>query len=47
MNDYKDVLFASLYSQVEHLKGELEEKNILIRILFLQDGGRQGDSGHI
>ena len=31
IKDYKDALLASLYSQVEHLKSELDEKNLFIR----------------
>ena len=36
--DYKDSLLASLYSQVEFLRGEIEEKNLLIRTLILREG---------
>ena len=34
--DYKDVLLASIYSQVEFLRGELEVKNVLIRTLIIK-----------
>ena len=36
-NDFKDALLASLYSQVEFLKGELEEKNLLIHTLIINE----------
>ena len=36
-SDYKDALLASLYSQVEFLKQELEEKNLLIRTLIIKE----------
>ena len=36
-SNYKDSLLASLYSQVEFLRHELEEKNILIRTLIIRD----------
>ena len=36
--DYKDSLLASLYSQVEFLRGEIEENNLLIRTLILREG---------
>ena len=35
--NFKDALLASLYAQVEFLKTELEEKNLLIRTLILKD----------
>ena len=35
--DFKDALLASLYSQVEFLRGELEEKNLLIRTLIIKE----------
>ena len=34
---YKDALLASLYSQVEFLRNELEEKNLLIRTLIIKE----------
>ena len=37
VNDYKDSLLASLYSQVEFLRNELNEKNLLIRTLIIRD----------
>ena len=36
-DNYKDTLLASLYSQVELLRDELEEKNLLIRTLIIKD----------
>ena len=35
--NFKDALLASLYSQVDFLKNELEEKNLLIRTLIIQE----------
>ena len=35
-NSYKDALLASLYSQVEFLRNEIEEKNLLIRTLIIK-----------
>ena len=35
--DYKDALLNSLYSQVEFLRNELSEKNILIKSLLLKE----------
>ena len=37
INDYKDSLLASLYSQVEFLRNELNEKKLLIRTLIIRD----------
>ena len=37
MENYKDALLASLYSQVDFLKNELQEKNLLIRTLIIKD----------
>ena len=37
MDDYKDSLLAALYSQVEFLRNELNEKNLLIRTLIIRD----------
>ena len=37
--DLKDSLLACLYSQVESLRGEIEEKNILIQTLTLGEAG--------
>ena len=36
--NYKDALLASLYSQIEFLRNELEEKNFLIRTLLIKEG---------
>ena len=36
--DFKDALLASLYSQVEFLRNELSEKNLLIRALVIRCG---------
>ena len=36
-NDYKDALLASLYSQVEFLKNELDDKDLLIRTLIIKE----------
>ena len=36
-NIYKDALFNSLYSQIEFLKTELTEKNILIKSLLIKE----------
>ena len=36
-NDFKDALLASLYAQVEVLKNQLEEKDLLIRTLIMKD----------
>ena len=36
--NYKDALLASLYSQIEFLRKELEEKNFLIRTLLIKEG---------
>ena len=36
-NDYKDALLASLYSQVEFLKTELDEINLLMRPLIIKE----------
>lgn len=35
--NFKDALMASLYSQVEFLKNEIEEKNLVIRILLTEN----------
>ena len=35
--NFKDALLASLYSQVEFLRNEIEEKNLLIRTLIIKD----------
>ena len=35
--DFKNTLLASLYSQVEFLRNEIEEKNLLIRSLIIRD----------
>ena len=43
LNNYKDALLASLYSQMEFLKNEIEEKNLLIRKLIIND---QHSSAH-
>ena len=37
-NDFKDALLASLYSQVELLRDQLKEKDLLIRTLIIRDG---------
>ena len=37
MDNYKDALLASLYSQVEFLRSEIEEKNLLIRSLIIKE----------
>jgi hypothetical protein len=37
LDNYKDALLASLYSQVEFLRNEIEEKNLLIRKLIIND----------
>ena len=42
--NYKDALLASLYNQVELLRNQLEEKDLLIRTLIIQDGERQLNS---
>ena len=36
-NDFKDALLASLYGQVEFLRSQLEEKDLLIRTLIIRD----------
>ena len=36
-NDMKDSLLASLYSQVEFLRSEIEEKNLFIRTLLIRE----------
>ena len=36
--DFKDALVASLYSQIEVLRNELTEKNLLIRTLIIRCG---------
>ena len=36
--DFKDALLASLYSQVEFLRNQFEEKDLLIRTLIIRDG---------
>ena len=36
-NDFKMSLLASLYSQVEFLLAEIEEKNLLIRTLLIKE----------
>ena len=52
--DFKDALLAILYSQVEFLKNQIEEKDLLIRALFIKendiynyDTGLSNDSGEI
>ena len=40
ITDFKDALLASLYSQVELLRNQLEEKDLLIRTLIVQGGGK-------
>ena len=35
--NYKDALLASLYSQIEFLRKELEEKNFLKRPLIIRE----------
>ena len=40
-SDFKDVLLASLYSQVEFLRNQLEDKDLLIRTLIIRDGELQ------
>ena len=35
--DFKDALLASLYSQVEFLRKEIEEKNLFIRTLLMRE----------
>ena len=35
--DFKDALLASLYTQVEFLKNQLEEKDLLIRTLIMKE----------
>ena len=35
--NFKDAMLASLYAQVDFLKNELEEKNLLIRTLIIQE----------
>ena len=37
MDNYKDALLASLYSQLDFLKNELDEKNLLIRTLIIKE----------
>ena len=36
-NDFKDALLASRYVQVEFLRNQLEEKDLLIRTLIIRD----------
>ena len=36
--DFKDAVLAALYSQVEFLRNQLEEKDLLIRTLITRDG---------
>ena len=38
ITDYKDALLASLYSQVELLRTQITEKDLLIRALIIQNG---------
>ena len=35
--DFKDALLASLYTQVEFLKNQIEEKDLLIRTLVIKE----------
>ena len=35
MDNYKDALLASSYSQLDFLKNELDEKNLLVRTLII------------
>ena len=35
--NYKDILLSSLYSQVEFLRSQLEEKDLLIRTLIIKE----------
>ena len=41
ITDFKDTLLASLYSQVQLLRNQLEEKDFLIQTLIIQDGEKQ------
>ena len=40
-NDFKDALLASLYSQVEFLRDQLHEKDLLIRTLIIKESEAQ------
>ena len=44
LNNHKDALLASLYTQVTFLKTEIEEKNMLIRTLIFKDHHVNADS---
>ena len=41
-NDFKDALLASSYAQLEFLKYQLEEKDLLIRTLIIKDNDVYG-----
>ena len=45
-NNYKDSLLASLYSQVEFLRNEINEKNLLIRVLTTRERELNLNSTH-
>ena len=47
IDDYKDALLASLYSQVEFLRNELVEKNLLIRTLIIKNANTYQNSNEI
>ena len=37
INDFKDALLSSLYGQVEFLRSQLEEKDLLIKTIIIRD----------
>ena len=37
IDNYKNALLASLYSQLDFLKKELDEKNLLVRTLIIKE----------
>lgn len=45
--NFKDALLASLYSQVEFLRSEIEEKNLLIHTLIIRDSDIYDKDGNI
>ena len=45
--NFKDALLASLYTQVEFLKSQLLEKDVLIRTLIINESNSYGKKGYI
>ena len=37
MENFKDALLASLYSQIEFLRNQIDEKDLLIRTLIINE----------